>query len=254
VDELLQRIFGSAVTRLTIAVGILGGVGLVIRQSILHLVEKRVDLQFGKQLASHKSELEHVLESHKSDLQRRLAAEGLYMQRQHEGAARAYRAIRKAHGAVADLFGIHRPVTLRQDLNLADLQSVLDSYEIYGGKQEQILAAWRDSPAKGNKLFSDHMFNMRLPRAQRALTTARNLMYLNELYFSDATILAFEEFNDACIGWTLRVEFPPERGDRIEERPDLDEPLKVVRLAMRAELTDPSIIAAPKGAHRAYYR
>jgi hypothetical protein len=245
VDTLLQQFFGSAVTRYSAAGAVILAVLLGLRAWIMHLVKERVNFQFAEQLESHKSELQRVLEQDKFDLQRRLTAGSLYMQRQHDAAARSYKLIRRAHGEVAGIFGAQRSFALALDCSREDLIQLMAERNIYRGKQEQILAAWTESPEKGSNAFAKYMFDSRLPRAHRALTKARNQVYLNELYFSDETNSAFHAFVEACNMWFIRVEFPPERGMPFEERPDLDARLEALRLAMRAELTDPRAMVLP---------
>jgi len=223
---------------------LLGVAGVAFRAWLPHYVTKRVDLQFDSQLESHKSELQRLLEYDKFELQRKLTAGSLYMQKQHAAVAESYSAIRWAHGEVAGLFGIQQTVILR-DLNRNDLVNLLAHYKVHGGKQDELLATYDADAASGITAVETYLFSTRLSRARSKLLDAQNLMYLNEIYFSDVTDDAFKNFLRVCNEWCLKSEFPPERGMPYVpySRAELNGALDRMKLAMRAELTDPPNVA-----------
>jgi hypothetical protein len=217
--------------------GLISLTGLAIRQYVRRAVDHRFDLR----LESHRAELQRIGEHERFELQRKLAASSLYLQKQHVAAAEIYSAVRVAHGFVSRLFGLQEGFTL-EDCNEDDLRSLLKDMEVLKGKQDELLATWRIDKRRGIEAIEKHLFELRLPRAENKLQLARNLMYVNEIYFSDSTIEAFDKFVGVCLEWIARSKFPPERGERVKmvSRDELNGALERVQIALRAELSDPA--------------
>lgn len=220
----------------------LGAGSLALAKTLLpHYLTKRVDARFDSQLESHKSELQRVLEYDKFELQRKLTAGSLFMQKQHAAAGESYSAICWAHGEVGGLFGIQQSVVL-DGCNRKDLINILNHYKIYEGKKAELIADWELDPKSGREAIQRYIFDTRTVRAQAKMVDAQNLMYLNAIYFSDATAQAFQAFVGVCNSWIMKSLYPPQRGDPYEpySRPELNAALERVRLALRAELINPT--------------
>jgi hypothetical protein len=215
--------------------------GLALRTWVVRLIQAGVDSRFALNLESHKHELNRVLEQDKFDLQRRLAAGNLYMQKQHEAAAEAYDAIRRAHGDVSRLKATQDSHILA-DCNRADLIGLFEKFDVHGGKRDSLLAEFEADPAKGFASAERHLWSLRFPIAQEALRKARNRALVAELYFSAETRQAFQAFHAECSAWL--IDFEMSRGQRDpdarERQEQLDSALEQVQLALRAELTDPT--------------
>lgn len=209
-------------------------------------VKKTVDHQFALRIESHKSELQMMVEQERFALQRKLAATGLYLEKQHAGAAEIYRAVRVAHGAVAGLFGAQASWNF-DNCNQQDLERILEKFDVLEGKKEELITTWESDRAEGVDAIKQYLFSLRIPRAESKLQEARNLMYLNEIYFSDATIRAFDAFVRKCLEWIMRATFPPEPGERIKmvSRAELNASLETVQSTLGSELSDPPAIQIP---------
>lgn len=219
----------------------LAGVGWVVRIAVKKLIESGVDHQFAARLEKHRHELQLIAEEVRFELQRRLTGAGLYLQKQHAAAAEIYRAVRVAHGAVGGLLGIQRGLVL-DDCNEQDLREILEKYEVLRGKQDELIVLWHQNRKDGIEKIQEHLLELSVPWTDRKLQEARNLMYVNEIYFSDESIAAFDRFVGECNKWILRRQFPPQRGDRIEplSRDLLNQALDEVQVALRAELSNKS--------------
>jgi len=226
----------------------LGGGSLALARILLpHYLTKRVDAQFDRQLELHKHELQRVLEQDKFDLRRKLTAGSLFMQKQHAAAAESYSAIRWAHGEISGLFGMQNSLLL-EECDRKELLNILFHYKIPGGKSSDLLSEWELDPKTGLAAIRKEIFNTRGRRAEAKLDEARNLMYLNEIYFSDTTRVAFDAFVAVCREWLMKSASPPERGMPYKpySRPELNGALESVRRAMRNELTNPTSELEPK--------
>jgi len=230
----------------TIALMTIGGGRWLLQQ----VVKNAVDHRFALRIESHKSDLQRLAEQERFALQRKLAATGLYLEKQHSAAAEIYRAVRVAHGAIANLFGAQRSLIL-DDCNREDVATLLEQFDVLQGKRAELLELWEADRAKAAEAIKKHLFDLRLPRAENKLQEARNLMYLNEIYFADATIEAFDAFVAKCNEWIARSAFPPERGEKVKmvSRDELNASLERVQSTLRAELSDPaspSVLPTPE--------
>lgn len=210
------------------------------------LIENAVDHRFAAKLESHKHDLQLIAEVERFRLQRELAGASLYLQRQHSAAAEIYAAIRVAHGAVSGLFGFQRGLSL-DGCNETDVRELLSRVEITHGKQEELIAIWHRNNTEGAEAIAAHLRDLAVPRAENELQRARNLMYVNEIYFGDATIVAFDAFVAESNKWILRRAYPPERGQRVEpvSREALDAALATVQETLRAELSGSVTASTP---------
>lgn len=208
--------------------------------AIERAVKSAVDHRFATRLEDHKHDLEIASEAVRFDFQRRLAGSGLYLERQHTAAAGIYAAVRVAHGEVSRLFGAYRSMSLAS-CDQEDLQELFERFEILSGKRQELLAIWKGDRKKGEEAIHRHLFELGPARAEAKLEAAGNQMYLNEIYFSDQTIQAFDGFVAECNKWILRRQFPPQRGEKVKmvDRDDLNSALDRVQTALRAELIDP---------------
>lgn len=203
-------------------------------------VQRSVDHRFNLRIESHKAELERLVELEKYELQRRLTATSLYLQKQHSAAEVVYSSVRVAHGAVGALFGLYEGFNLGE-CNEEDLRTLLGQFEVLKGKQDELLGAWRENRQEGTKAIQDYLFKLRVPLAENKLQEARNLMYINEIYFSDASMGAFDAFVRECLEWIGRAKFPPHRGGIAKKlsRDKLNAALEEVQKAIRIELSEP---------------
>jgi hypothetical protein len=215
------------------------------------LIENTVDHRFAAKLERHKHDLQLLAEVERSRLQRELAGASLYLQRQHSAAAEIYAAIRVAHGAVSGLFGFQRGLSL-EGCNETDVRELLSRFEVTHGKQEELIAIWRRDNTEGAEAIAAHLRDLAVPRAENELQRARNLMYVNEIYFGDATIEAYDAFVAESNKWILRRVYPPERGERVEpvSRETLDSSLARVQETLRAELSGTTALTSPPAAIR----
>lgn len=221
-----------------------GAIFGLARLLLPHYLTKRVDARFDRQLESHKSELQRILEQDKFDLQRKLTAGSLYIQRQHDAAAKAYTAIRWAHGEIARLMGVEES-RIQRDASRDDISELLDRYNTYGGKKAALLDSLDADREQGMIDIEAHIATLRAPRARAAMLKARNLVLENEIYFSEPTLKSFRAFNDLCASWCANVEmatadtvFPYDSA----AADALNAALSAVKHAMRAELADPALV------------
>ena len=219
---------------------ILGGAGGLILLAARQFVRSIVGHQFAKKLESHRAELEMAADRARFDLQHRLAGGGLYLQSQHEAATAIYQAVRIAHGAVGSLFGAQHGYNF-DDCNEEDLRDILEQFEVLKGKQDDLIEAWKGNKKKGQEAISDHLRELKLPTADNKLGAKRNQMYLNEIYFSDQAIQAFDAFVAECNKWIGRRRSPPVPGEKVKmvSRDDLNASLDRVQEILRHELSDP---------------
>lgn len=231
---------------------LLVGAVWITRLAIQHVVRGAVDHQFALRIEDHKHELQRIAEQERFDLQRRLAGASLYLQKQHAAAAEVYAAVRVAHGFVVGIFAPKQSFIL-DDCNEADLRKMMADYKVLEGKQEELLAKWRYDFKQGAKAIAAHFVDLRMPRALNELQTARNLIVVNGIYFSDAADAALAQFVGMADEWIRRAMYPPERDAEVAplSREDLDAAIARVHSALRAELSDPPspyIRGAPSGA------
>lgn len=229
--------------------GFLVFVGVLIRTVVTRYVKKAVDHRFEARLETHKHNLQLAGEEVRFDLQRRLTGSALYLEKQHAAAAELYSAIRIAHGYVSRLFGLRHGLSL-DDCNEDDVREILEHHEVLQGKQQELISAWQRDPHKGAEAVQNHLIELDVPRAEAKLQEARNAIYLHEIYFSDNTIRAIDEFVGVCNEWILRRRNPPQRGQKVKpySRDELNGALDSVQQALRAELVDPPPL--PSREHR----
>lgn len=161
--------------------------------AIGHYVRKTVDHRFDRRIEDHKHELQQIIEHERFDMQRRLAGASLYLQTQHAAAAELYCAVRKAEGSLARVFMPADGFRLNGS-NETDLRERMAQEEMLSGSQERLLELWRSDPGSFPQAFTAHVTELRLPLALNDLQKARNLVVMNEIYFSDETRAALIEF------------------------------------------------------------
>ena len=215
-------------------------VGWFVRLILERIMHSAVDERFSRRIEEHRHQLQLIAEESRYALQHRLAGVSLYLQKQHAAAAEIYAAVRIAHGAVSALFGSQRSLSI-EDCNEEDLREVLANNEVMKGKQTELIELWRQDRIAGIDAIRRHFYELTVPRADARLLEARNTMYLNEIYFSDATLLAFDAFVGECLKWINLRYWPPQPGVKAERlsREDLDKSLEAVQEALRTELADP---------------
>jgi hypothetical protein len=217
------------------------GTGWLARLAIKHVVRATVDHQFALRIEDHKHELQRITEQERFDLQRRLAGASLYLQKQHEVAAKVYVAVRVAHGFIVNLFESTTANRRLEDYNEADLRGIMAKNELLEGKQEELLARWREDRQLGADAIRAYLFELRIPQAEKVLGRAKNSIYLDEIYLSDSTIAELREFVEICHEWLRRAQLPADQGQQsgFPSRDALDDSVKRVHFALRAELSDP---------------
>ena len=208
--------------------------------AIRRYVASTVDHQFARRIEDHKHELQRIAEQERFELQRRLAGASLYLQKQHDAAAEVYAAVRKAHGSVATLF-MPKLLFRLDDCNEVDIRSIMATYQVLEGKQEDLLAIALSDRKRGAELLAQHIFDMRIPMARNELQGAGNSIALNAIYFSDETDSALAGFVAMSERWIGMASDRYERGLDITppSREDCAEAIARVHSALRAELSDP---------------
>lgn len=161
------------------------------------------------------------------------------MQKQHAAAAEVYAATRIAHGAVSQLFG-GRSMPDLINCSDEDARAFLNEYGVSRRRQEELISEWLADKLRGAMMITDYLIELDIPLAETRQQEAKNLMLLNEIYFSDATIRSFHHYLTVSNKWIRRRKFPPQPGERLDpvDHSMLDESLAGVRNAFRAELGD----------------
>jgi hypothetical protein len=198
-------------------------------------VRAGVDSRFAKRLEDHRHMLDLAAEAAKFDLQRRLADFGLYAAKKHEAAGKIWEGLRVAHGAVTSLRGLTRESTM-EDYNEEDLRTAFSGLRMPRGKQEEILAEWRKSPAAALASAQPYLRMLRVQYAERLLTEARNTIYLNELYLTDEVVAAIDPLVGALNDWMVHIELPPGPGEPrwLPDRKKMQAALEAAHTGLRA--------------------
>jgi len=197
-------------------------------------VNAGVDARFAERLEAHKQGLNLLTEQAKFDLQRRLADFSLFATRKHDAAAKVWEASRVAHGYVTSLFGVSHDYTF-EEFNLEDMRAHLEAKGVPKGKQKEVLAQWPKNRSEAVKELRPYLRMLRVQEADRKFQEAKNVTYVNELYFPDEVISAFNGIIAEMAEWLSHAEFSAGAGEE-RWRPDrkrLDASLDQLHLVLR---------------------
>lgn len=223
-----------------IAFGLAGLLQLYIKRRIT----SGVDHQFAVRLEDHRQSLRLTAEAARYDFEQRLAQKNLYSARAHEAAVEVYRACREAHGLCLNLRGFSMDLTF-EEFDTKDLIEYMRSHQFPNGKQQEILNLAKNDRDEAMKELRSYLRIMRFQAADKALVEARNVTYLNELYFDDEIVKALNLLFGRLGEWMTFIQFPPETPEERKMRPRketiteaLDELHEIMRDRLRGEPGD----------------
>jgi hypothetical protein len=200
------------------------------------LVDKRLDFEFAARLETHRNDLGLITESARYDYQKKLANVSLHTTHRHDAYAKAYRAIRMAHGLIVNQRGLRKAPTF-EEYNRADVEAYLQLREAPKGFIEEIIGLWSTDRGLAKAKLVPYARMLELQGAERAFGKAKNLLYLNELYFSDSVVEACSEFVDIGSAALAELEYPSETSREWHElRGRLNKALERVHTVMRSDL------------------
>lgn len=201
-------------------------------------IDAGVDHQFAIRLEDHKQSLHLAAESARYHFERELAQANLYTSKGHTAAVEVFQAIRVAHGSCLNLLGLTKGLTF-EEFNEKDLADLMARRKVPDGKQQSILMQTRAGEPAGIAELKGYLRMLDEQSAERDLGEAKNATYLNELYFDDATIEAFNRFFGVMDEWMLAIEYPPETPAERTQRPTRKqamEALEAVHTVLRDRL------------------
>lgn len=234
---IIQSLLGDPLTYIVLAALWLG------RLYVERRVPRAVDHRFDEKLAHHRHELELITEQARYEYQRRLTSDNLYTSKRHDVAASVYAALRIAHGYVAGLWGIREEFTF-EEFNEEDIRGYLTSRQVLRGKQDEILINWGTDRNAALTLLRPYVRMLDVQDADNKFREAKNLVYLNELYLSEAVIPAIDSLVEIMATWLANKRYPSgaARGWR-PDREALNAALNRVHEQFRSELAP--VVALP---------
>ena len=179
------------------------------RLYLKRLITAGVSHQFALRLEDHKQSLRLAAEAARYDYEHRLSQINLYATNRHAAAVEVYRALRVAHGRCVNLRGIRQDLTF-EEFNESDLADYMLSYQVPTGKMEEILGRLRIDRADAIEDMRKYLQMLDVQEAQNELGRAKNISYLNELYFDDEVIVVINDCLDILDEWMAYIHFPPE--------------------------------------------
>ena len=167
-----------------------------VKPWIERLVDRRLDFEFARKLATHKQELDVLTENARYDFQKKLANVSLHTTRRHSAYSDAYREARIAHGLIVSLRGT-RTVPTFEDYNTNDVTAYLARLEAPKGFTDEICTQWGPDRTGAVERHQPYVRKLEEQSAENAFINARNTVFTNELYFSDAVVERCNAFVEA---------------------------------------------------------
>lgn len=200
-------------------------------------IDAGVDQRFAERLEAYKQSLTVLTEQAKFDFQRRLFDFNLFAQRKHDAAGKVWEVVRIAHGYISSLSGFSREHTF-EEFNETDILTHMESRGVPKGKQQEIQKLWDTNRSEAIQILRPYLRMLRIQDADRKLQEAKNMIYLNELYFSEGSIKALDQFVEVCAEWITHAEFPdvPDQTWR-PDRKAFHVALETLHDSLRAEIT-----------------
>lgn len=221
----------------TIVVGTIttGGVAwlLALKPLLESFITKRINFGFDARLEIHKHELSLLSEHAKHDLAKRLTNANLYTTRRHSAYIEVYKEFRIAHGTIVSLRGF-RTVSTFEDYNSVDLRAFFDSLEAPSGYTEELLKHFERDRAGAIESMKPYIRMLEQQMAERMLSTAKNTVYLNELFFSDEAVATINRFIEA--GELTLIDLQHPGGEWPILHQSFTQALEAVHTLLRAEL------------------
>jgi hypothetical protein len=158
--------------------------GSPVRTAVDAWIQRRVSLQFEKELATFRHRLDLDAEAVRAEHQRLLHNAALVTEKKHEVYRELFRLAHIAAGAFGVFYGVQR-VLIFDGYTRAQLSEYLDTLRPPGETKEAVLAAWDADPRRAVPEIRavERVFN--LDRAERATKEAWNYFVLNQLYLND---------------------------------------------------------------------
>lgn len=209
----------------------------VVKPWIERLVDRRLDFEFARKLATHKQELDVLTENARYAFQKKLANVSLHTTRRHAAYSDAYREARIAHGLIVSLRGT-KTVPTFEDYNTNDVTAYLARLDAPKGFTDEICGQWDLDRAGAVSRLKPYVRMLEEQTAENAFITARNTVFTNELSFSDAVVERCNAFVDAGVAALADVKVGSTASEWPRVKAAFTKALEDLHEAMRSELAD----------------
>jgi len=198
-------------------------------------IQRRVSLQFEKELATFRHRLDLDAEAVRTEHQRLLHNAALVTERKHEVYRELFRLTHIANGRFGRFYGLQRMANF-DGWTRAQITQHLDGLKLPGQMRDAVLGAWDADPRRAvlEIRAAERAFN--LDEAEREAREAWNYFVLNQLYLNDAITDAAAAVLRKLLALVPAVQYPDPQTDIARLHQEATELLERLKRLLRDEL------------------
>jgi hypothetical protein len=231
----LHQVADALSVLITALVGAYWIPGLPVRAAVDEWIQRRVSLQFEKEMATFRHRLDLDAEAVRADHQRLLHNAALVTEKKHEVYRELFRLAHVANGYFGAFYGGQR-MRIFDGYTREQLGEYLDTLRLPGEHKQAILGRWEVDRPQAERDIRAAQRAANLGAAEHATTEAWNYFVLNQLYLTDAATTAAAAVLRKVQSLVPVVQYPNERADIAQLHGEATELMEHLRQLLRAEL------------------